>query len=895
MWYTKEVSDVFKELKSSEQGLTNKEVIKRQKKYGLNTLPKSKKNGLIKTFFMQFASPIIGILIFAIILSLIIGEYIDAIFITAVITINAILGTVQEYTAEKGAEKLQDMIKVRVKVKRNGIQTEVDASELVVGDIVLFESGDKIPADIRIIEASNFTVDESMLTGESEARTKEVVILNEETELADRINMLYAGTIAMSGRVVGVVVETGLSTEIGKIADKVLNTEDADSPLVIRIVKFSKQLSITFGIFALFLSLILYYKGYMIKEIFFSVIALTVSAIPEGLSTAMTIALSISSSRMAKKNVIVKKLSSVESLGSCTVIASDKTGTLTVNEQTAKTIMLPWGDSFYIKGAGYSPNEKITFTNEENKNNIKLISKIAKFGVLNNEADLKFDNERWISSGDSIDIAFLTLGEKLGINKKTLKDNQIIARIPYESKQKYSAVYFKDEFDGVNYFTVKGSVEKVLSFCKKSATKVGTQKIDKEKILKQNKEMALNGYRVIAIAYGKKDRLVSKPSYDEKDLPDLTFVGLVGFVDPIKEDTIEAVEACKNAGIKIYMITGDHPLTAYFIGKKLNIISDFLEVTTGEEINKKMALGDNAFDEFIKSVKICARTTPMQKLAIVESLKRQGEFVAVTGDGVNDAPALKSANIGVAMGSGSDVAKETGDMIIADDNFSTIVTGVKEGRKAYNNIRNVIYLLLSTGFSEIILYVLSIICNMPIPLTAIQFLWLNLITNGIQGDALAFEKNDINIMKEKVRNTKEGIFNKLLLSEIIISAVTIAIITFSVYHYLYNIMGIDVVLARTYVMIIMVFMENIHIFNCRSEYTSLLKVRVKDNLFVIITLTIANIIQVLIVRFEAVAKVFELTTMPTAQAICLILYTIPLLIIMEFFKLYINRSKEKTS
>ena len=358
MWYTKEVSDVFKELKSSEQGLTNKEVIKRQKKYGLNTLPKSKKNGLIKTFFMQFASPIIGILIFAIILSLIIGEYIDAIFITAVITINAILGTVQEYTAEKGAEKLQDMIKVRVKVKRNGIQTEVDASELVVGDIVLFESGDKIPADIRIIEASNFTVDESMLTGESEARTKEVVILNEETELADRINMLYAGTIAMSGRVVGVVVETGLSTEIGKIADKVLNTEDADSPLVIRIVKFSKQLSITFGIFALFLSLILYYKGYMIKEIFFSVIALTVSAIPEGLSTAMTIALSISSSRMAKKNVIVKKLSSVESLGSCTVIASDKTGTLTVNEQTAKTIMLPWGDSFYIKGAGYSPNEK---------------------------------------------------------------------------------------------------------------------------------------------------------------------------------------------------------------------------------------------------------------------------------------------------------------------------------------------------------------------------------------------------------------------------------------------------------------------------------------------------------------------------------------------------------
>lgn len=348
---------------------------------------------------------------------------------------------------------------------------------------------------------------------------------------------------------------------------------------------------------------------------------------------------------------------------------------------------------------------------------------------------------------------------------------------------------------------------------------------------------------------------------------------------------------CQNAGIKIYMITGDHPLTAYFIGKKLNIITKQEEVATSEDIQKYMDMGEEIFDSYIKKVRICARATPMQKLAIVESLKRQGEFVAVTGDGVNDAPALKSANIGVAMGSGSDVAKETGDMIIADDNFSTIVTGIKEGRKAYNNIRNVIYLLLSTGLSEIILFVLSIVCDLPMPLTAIQFLWLNLITNGIQGDALAFEKTEIDIMKEKVRNTKEGIFNRLLVQEIGISALTISLLTFAFYYYLYVIKGVDIVVARTYIMLIMVFMENIHIFNCRSERLSVLRLYENDNMFVIVSLILANIIQIIIIRNANIASIFELTTIPLTNAISLLSLTIPLIIAMEIFKKYVQKSK----
>ena len=890
VWHQQEIGKIFKDLGTSKNGLSQNEALSRLKKYGSNALPRGKQDSLIKIFFMQFVSPIIFILIVAIILSLIIGEYIDAIFIFAVIMINAILGTVQEFAAEKSAEKLQDMIKVETNVIRDGEKIKINSEDLVRGDVVVLNSGDKIPADIRLFETDSLLIDESILTGESDGVEKDSKIILEEVAVSDRKNMIYAGTIVLSGRGIGVVIETAKETEIGKIADKVMSVKNTASPLVIRINKFSKQLSGVFIIFALILSMILYYKGYMIKEIFFSVVALTVSAIPEGLSTATTIALSISSHRMAKKNVIVKKLNSVESLGSCSVIASDKTGTLTVNEQTAKVVLLPWGDDYYIKGAGYDASIKTDFGESLDKINKKQIDLISKLGVLNNEAELKYEGSKWGGIGDSIDVAFLVLGEKLGYN---ISGNKIITRIPYESRKKFSAVYFKDKEDGNNYFTVKGSVEKVLQFCDKVSTRNGKKKIDKIAIKRQNEKLASQGYRVIALAYGEKKELKSKSSYDEGDLPKMTFVGLVGFVDPIREDVIEAVKFCRDAGVKVYMITGDHPLTAYYIGEKLDIVSSYDGVATGEELEKQMELGEKKFDEFVKNIRVCARTTPMQKLAVVESLKRQDEFVAVTGDGVNDAPALKSANIGIAMGSGSDVAKETGDMIIADDNFSTIVTGVKEGKKAYNNIRNVIYLLLSTGFSEIILFVLSIICNMPMPLTAVQFLWLNLITNGIQDNALAFEKNDIGVMDDKVRSTKEGIFDKLLVSEILMSAAVIGLIVFGLYNYLYNVRGLDLVTTRTYIMVAMVFMENIHIFNCRSEKISMLKLKIKNNYFVITTLVITSIIQVIIVMVPSMAKVFELDTVPLASILGLLILTLPLLVAMEIFKMFVRAKIRK--
>ena len=654
--------------------------------------------------------------------------------------------------------------------------------------------------------------------------------------------MAYAGCSVINGRGKGIVVNTGKNTELGKIAENVLNTEDTKSPLVMKMEKFSKQISIAFIVFAAFLAMVLYLKNYEIKEIFSVVVALTISAIPEGLTIAMTIVLSIASTKMAKRNVIIKKLNSVESLGSCTVIATDKTGTLTANEQTAKKIILPNKKEAYVRGIGYNDVGEI----KSDDNISKEIKEICMMGVINNEATLKFENGKWTHLGDAIDTAFLALGMKSEV-KDTPNVNY---KIVYEPELKYSAVFFEDKNEV--YVTAKGAPDKIIEFCEYMDIDGKDGKIDKTIIMAQNNSLASEGYRVIGIARLRNNALNKKQEYNESDINKLTFLGLIGFIDPIRDGVEDAARMCKNAGIKTIMITGDQKNTAEAIGKKINIS------------------------------KIYSRVTPMEKLEIVNNLKAEGELVAVTGDGVNDVPALKAANIGVAMGSGTDIAKETGNMIITDDNFSTIVKGVEEGRKAYNNIRKVIYLLLSTGFSEIILFVFSIIFNLPIPLTAIQLLWLNLITNGIQGDALAFEKDDENVLKEKVK--KQTIFDKLMIKEIAISSIMMAAIEFIFYVYLLKIRKTEIILARSYLLTLMVFMENIQIFNCRSEKKSVFKVPGENNRFLIISIILTLCIQTLIVRVPELSGFFGLKTIEMTKIGALFLLTIPIIIVMEIFK-----------
>lgn len=866
-WHSTEKEEVLEILKSSELGLDEKEVKLRQEKYGKNELPKGKTPSLLKIFIEQLLDPIVLLLVVAMIFSILIKENTDAIAIAFIILVDLILGTFQEWKANKNVEALKKLIEIRTKIIRSGKEIEVYSSDIVPGDIVLLSSGDKISADLRLIEVNNLTIDESVLTGESTSVSKISSTINKDVILAERKNMAYAGTSVLSGRGVGIVTATGLNTELGEIAQKVNTTKDTKSPLTIRMEKFSKQITFLVVAIAIIITVVLYSKGTSGSEIFLSVIALSVSAMPEGLPLALTMALTIGSNRMSKNNVIVKKLNSVESLGSCTVIATDKTGTLTVNEQTAKKIVLPDNSIFDIEGTGYNDKGKIIPLENANIEDAKYVSKL---GVLNNEASLKKVKDGYEYFGDSIDIAFLALGQKSQIN---IDDIEITNRINYESENKYSAVFYKE--NGNNYCTVKGSLEKVLEFCTTMKVNNKNKKLDIEKIKKQHEDLASSGYRVIALASGKTKS--EKPEH-------LTFEGLVAFIDSVREEVTKSISDCKKAGIKVIMITGDHPLTAYSIAKDLGLVENYDEVTSGKELDEYFQKGKKEFDKFVKSKKIFTRVTPLNKLEIVESFKRQGEFVAVTGDGVNDAPAIKSANIGIAMGSGTDVAKETSSMIILDDNFNSIVLGIKEGRNAYSNIRKVSYMLLSCGVAEVLFFLLAIILDMPMPLVAIQLLWLNIVTDGLQDFALSFEKSEENIMKESPRNPKETLFNKELFSEVLISGLSIGIIVFIVWTYLINKLDMPVNIARGYIVTLMVFIQNMHVLNCRSEKSSILKVPIKSNPLIIFSIVSAIFLQVLFSEVPFLSKFLQTTSIPITHMLILFAISTTIIFIMEIYK-----------
>lgn len=880
-WYQIEKEEVLKNLNSSSNGLSNEEVIRRIEKYGTNELPKQKKDNIFEIMFREIKNPITLILIVTIIFCLIINEYVDAIAILFIVLLDLIMGTVQEYKAIRSADALTNMIKVNSKVIRENKEMIVSSEELVPGDIVLLESGDKISADMRILNCYNFQVDESVLTGESIAVLKEEKKYEKEIILADRKNMLYAGTAVVTGRAHAVVVETGINTEIGKIAGKVTETKEEKSPLTIRIEKFSGQISKLILVIGIIIAIILYIKEYELKEIFILVISLSVSAMPEGLPLALTMALTIGSNKMAKESVIVKRLNAVESLGSCTVIATDKTGTLTVNEQTAKKIVLPNNEFFNISGTGYNDEGEITGV-EDSGATLKLIGQL---GAINNEALLEKREGKWEYFGDSIDIAFLSLSQKMRIDTK---EYEIVSKIPYESVNKYSAVFYK-KANKINC-TVKGSIEKICAFC--STMGENKERINIAALTIQNENLAKEGYRIIALADGE---IKESEKYDEYSIEGLNFIGLVAFIDPVREGVKESVKEARRAGIKVVMITGDHPLTAYAVGKELSLVDTLEEVATGEDVSKYLSMGEVAFDNFIKEKKVFSRVTPLDKLEIVNSYKRQGEFVAVTGDGVNDAPAIKTANIGISMGSGTDVAKETAMMVIAKDDFTSIVAGIKEGRTAYSNIRKIVYMLISCGIAEVLFFMLSIICEMPIPLTAIQLLWLNIVTDGLQDLALSFEKPEKGIMKQPPRSTQESLFNKEMYSEILVAGSSIGIIVFLVWNLLINKMGLVPEIARGYIMTLMVFIQNVHVLNCRSEYNSTFKVPFK-NPMIVFSILGAILLQFAVTEIPLLSKFLNVETIPINHVILLFLISLIILIIMEIFKLLkrINHQTQKS-
>lgn len=875
-YYQKNYEEVIQELNTNKNGLNKIEVDKRLKQYGKNELPTKKIDSFFKILVRQLKDPIVCILVITVIFSFMIGETIDAWTIMFIILVDLLMGTYQERKACQNAQSLTKMIQVYAKVLRDGNEHEIKASELVVGDIVLLEPGNKISADLRIIESQNLQVDESILTGESLNVEKNNLVINNKVGLSETKNMVYAGTSVITGRGKAVVVKTGIDTEIGKIADKVTNTTETKSPLTLRMEKFSKQIGLLIIILAIIITIILFFNGYAGNEIFLSVIALSVSAMPEGLPLALTMALTIASNRMAKQNVIVKKLNSAESLGSCTIIASDKTGTLTVNEQTAKKIVLPDDSIYDIEGTGYQENGTII----TNGHSLSPATDLAFLGTINNEA--YYDSDINAYCGDSIDVAFLVLGKKLAIQTNTTK---ILDDIPYESEKKYSAVFYQKE--GCTHCTIKGSLEKVLEFSTSMQVGNEVENIDVEKLNRQNENLASMGYRVIAIA----DGVFEGQNFDEEEINNLTIMGLVAFIDPVREEVKASINECKKAGIKVVMITGDHPLTALAIAKELSLASSLDEVTTGTEVLEFLQKGEKEFDDFVKTKKVFTRVTPMDKLEIVKSYERQQEFVAVTGDGVNDAPAIKTANLGIAMGSGTDVAKETASMIIIDDNFKSIVAGIKEGRTAYSNIRKISYMLLSCGLAEVLFFVLSVIFKLPMPLVAIQLLWLNLVTDGLQDFALSFEKAEFNLMNEKPRKTDESLFDRSLLKEVIVAGLTIGVLVFGLWYYLVDVVNMEIYMARSYVMVLMVFMQNIHVLNCRSEKNSIFKCSFKSNPLVIFSIVSSVLLQIVVMEVPVLSSFLKVHTVPMIDMIKLLLLSSIVLIVMELYKLILRKNK----
>ncbi|NPV77091.1 MAG: HAD-IC family P-type ATPase [Anaerolineae bacterium] len=828
-WHAIPDDKVFNKLQTSLSGLSQEQVEERQLEFGRNILPERKPPTLLDIILHQFKSPLIYILIAASVIALLTGDLKDAIFILVVILLNATIGAIQEWQAEQSAHALQQMLKIQARVRRSGHQFYLDSEELVPGDVVLLESGDKVPADLRLVQINNLSIDESFLTGESVAAVKRLEVQDKETPVSDRKIMAYAGSTVVSGRGLGLVVATGKYTEVGKIAHIVAEETGAKPPLVLRMEEFSRQISVVVLGFAGILGLISFMRGMALNDVLILVIAMAVSAIPEGLPVAMTVALSISTRRMAKRNVIVRRLTAVESLGSCTVIASDKTGTLTVNQQTVRVIALPEGTRIKVSGQGYNDEGSVSLEDQKDLTPaVKLqLEELGRDAILCNEATLSKENSGWVHNGDAMDVALLALGYKLKLNPKNIHEKYPkLDEIPFESEKRYAAVV--NQVDGEIRITVKGAVETVLSFCDQMCMSTKPQSLDAKQINRMALELANEGYRVLAFA-SKMLTSKEKPKKLEEDLlTGMTLHGLVGFIDPLRPEAYQAVETARHAGIKVVMITGDHPATALAIARELGIASAQNQVVTGQELAE---IGDVHVPEFYERVKrasVFARVSPEQKLHIVDALVSLGNFVAVTGDGVNDAPALRKANIGIAMGSGTDVAKDTASLIITNDNFASIVAGVEEGRHAYANVRKVTLLLISTGLAELILIGLAIAAGLPIPLLAVQILWLNLVTNGIQDVALAFEAGEKDVMNTPPRPPSERLINRKMIDQVLLSGVVMSLICFGAWAWMLR-AGWEETAARSSLLTLFVLIQFYHVLNCRSERNSIFRTPFRNN------------------------------------------------------------------
>lgn len=865
-WYQQSISEACQTLNTgAEKGLTFHEAKNRLEQYGPNELKHKEGPGIFQMFLEQLKDYMVIILIIASIVSIAVGEVTDSIVIIGIVIVNACLGVFQEYRAGKALEALKKMSAPNAKVVRGGEPMTIPAVELVPGDLVVLETGDYIPADLRLVSSINLKVEEAALTGESVPVEKNADLrLEGDIGLGDRKNSGFMSTLVTYGRGSGIVTETGMNTVIGKIAEMIQEDQSEDTPLQKKLKNMGKLLGtgclvICAVVFAMGLL-----RGEHILEMFMTAVSLAVAAIPEGLPAVVTIVLALGMQRMAKHNAIMKKLHAVETLGSTTVICSDKTGTLTQNQMTIVKMYVP-GMEIDVGGDGYNPIGMISAgANEIAIKREPAVARLLEIQALCNDARLEHlvekDTDEWRIIGDPTEGAMIVAAAKAGINREEINKTQPrLQEIPFDSQRKLMTTFHRGESEGLYAFT-KGAPDILIERCTHIMRRDGTvesiSQDDVQVILKENKALAGQAFRVLAMAFKQISEIPAAPT-PETDETELIFCGLVGMIDPPRVEAIEAIKVCKTAGIRVVMITGDYRDTAAAIAKQLGIISSDDQVLAGSDLNR---MSDAELEEAAKTVNVYARVSPEHKVRIVQAMKNNGGIAAMTGDGVNDAPALKRADIGIAMGiTGTDVTKESADMILTDDNFSSIVKAVEEGRVIYSNIRKFVFFLMSCNVGEILIIFLAMIFNWPIPLLPIHLLWVNLLTDAFPALALGTERKEPGLMQEPPRDPNESIINRDMIVSIAVQSTVMTAAVLSAFFYGWQQYGIE--MGRTYALVTLIISELLRAYTCRSEKYTLRKLGLFSNKSMNLATVVSVSLLVVILLVPGLRDIFNVETL----------------------------------
>jgi len=865
-WHTLDVAQALAGLQTSPQGLTRAEAATRLARDGRNELPPPRRTHWLIVLLRQFAGPLIAVLLVAAVIALLMGDHGDAAFIGGVLLFNALIGFAQEVKAEREIVRMFTLLHAKARVEREDELFEIDAAELVKGDIVWLESGDRVPADLRLMLERDASVDEAALTGESTPVSKHLEVVPDAAAIpAERANMLFAGTALTRGRAAGIVVATGAGTELGEVAREIETTRRAKAPLVARIERLSRLLAAgtvaACGlVFALGVA-----RGFGVGETFLIAVALAVAAIPEGLPVAITLALAIGLKRMAARRVLVRRMEAVESLGSCTVICTDKTGTLTLNQLTVSHLETAAGPH-EVSGAGYSLEGRISGAPDA------AVAALLESAARANEASLARSGDQVSFTGDPTDVALLVAAHKAGIKRPgLLEQSPEVASLPFESERQFAASYSAD-----GRVHVKGAPERVFNMCAAMLNAAGEAvALDLSSLRQAEARLSALGLRLLAVARG-----TAAPDTP----PDrLTLLGLVAMRDAPRPEAADAVAACRDAHVRVLVATGDHASTAMAVANELGIAPVGAPAVTGREID---AMDAAAFERAAREVNVFARVTPAHKLRLVQALQAQGEFVAMTGDGANDAAALKAAHVGVAMGrKGTDVAREAARVVITDDNFASIVAGLEEGRIVNENVRNVVALLVMTGVGEVLAIMICILAGLPVPLSAVQLLWANLVTEGLQVVGLAMEPGEPGILKRPPRPPSERVFNRLMIVRTILVSCVIGMAIALTYGWLLNVRGMSAFAAGNCALLLLVLIENIHIGNCRSESRTAFANSPLRNPWLLGAAILAQAIHLLAMNWGPTQRLLGLEPVSVTMWLALFAISLSVLVVVELHKL----------